>query len=99
MNDRKREFESQIERYIANFAAKAGISYGANVAAGVGVSCEIEPTPDGFLSKDHFVRAYVAYKMKTVDSEIQDKYSRKIGGGLGTIGAICGERLLLYGIW
>lgn len=76
LNDRKREFESQIERYIANVAAKAGISYEANVAAGV----VIEPTPDGFLSKDHFVKAYVAYKMQTVDSEIRDKYSRKIGG-------------------
>ena len=33
-----------------------------------------------FSTKDAFINAYVAYKMKTVDEQIKATYAKKIGG-------------------
>ncbi len=39
-----------------------------------------EPVPRDYAKKDDFVNAYADYKMSTVNSEIIERYSRKIGG-------------------
>lgn len=71
-NSQKRDklkFESQLAKYIANYAAR---SNGRKVVT--------EPVPSRYENREAFISAYVAYKMENAGEDIREEYSRKIGG-------------------
>lgn len=72
---RKEDFEKRVAARLLGVLSKMP-RYARNVTALV----PQEPTPEMFSTKDAFINAYVAYKMKTVDEQIKATYAKKIGG-------------------
>ena len=72
---RKEAFEKRVAARLSSVLSKMP-QYARNVTALV----PQEPTPEMFSTKDAFINAYVAYKMKTVDEQIKATYAKKIGG-------------------
>ena len=75
LTKKKREkatFENELRKRIEVFSrscAEKGIKVG-----------DPTPQPSQFSSKESFVSAYIAFKMKMVDDEIRARYRRKLGG-------------------
>ena len=72
---RKEDFEKRVAARLLGVLSKMP-RYARNVTALV----PQEPTPEMFSTKDAFINAYVAYKMKKVDEQIKATYAKKIGG-------------------
>ena len=67
----KREFSIAVAQMVARVS-------GGNVQDTMEEA--LGPNPRNYHSKERFVSAYVAYKLRNVDDETRQQYAKKIGG-------------------
>ena len=69
MKQTQSDFETELARYIEkNCRSPRPLSV-----------YNLQPRPSQYLKKEHFVQAYVAYKMENVSDQTRKAYSKKIG--------------------